>query len=346
MNKVFSISDIAKELDCELKGNANIEINGIGSLDEAKESYISFLGNKKYEHMVETSAASAFIVPADYDKEPAEGKAFILSNNVDLTFSMVIMMFAPEAIEYPRNIHPTAAVAESAKIGENVHIGPNAVIDEGVVVGDNSVVTACTYIGVDTKIGEDCLIYQNVTIRERCVVGNRCIIHSGTVIGGDGFGFVPGPQGIIKIPQVGNVEIHDDVEIGANTCVDRARFGKTIIKSGVKIDNLVQVAHNVEVGECSLLIGQSGIAGSAKIGRGCIIAGRAGINGHITIGDGTKVAGTSNVAKSTPPKSIMVGTPAESQRDFMTRLTLPKKVKKMQQQLKDLQKQLNELTQD
>ncbi|UDQ98043.1 UDP-3-O-(3-hydroxymyristoyl)glucosamine N-acyltransferase [Lentisphaerota bacterium WC36G] len=344
MSKKFSISDIAKELNCELKGNNNIEISGVGSLDEAKEGFISFLGNKKYEHLVEESIASAFIVPADYTKEPAEGKAFLLSDNVDLSFSMMIMMFAPPAIEYPSEIHSSAVVAETATIGKNVHIGPCAIIDEGVKIGNNSVITAGTYIGVNTVIGEDCLIYQNVTIRERCVVGNRCIIHSGTVIGADGYGFVPGPQGIIKIPQVGNVEIHDDVEIGSNVCVDRARFGKTIIKTGVKIDNLVQVAHNVEIGEFSLLIGQSGVAGSAKIGRGCIIAGRAGVNGHIKVGDGTKVAGTSNLVKGCPPNSIMVGTPAEPQREFMTRLTLPKKVKKMQQQIKDLQKQLNDLS--
>ncbi len=344
MTKKISILDIAKELDCELKGNSALEVCGIGSLDEAKEGYVSFLGNKKYEHMVETSEATVFIVASDYDKEPAEGKAFLYSDNVDLAFSMVIMMFAPEAIKYPRNIHSSAVVAASTLIGKNVHIGPNAVIDRGVFIGDNSVITAGTYIGVHSKIGEDCLIYQNVTIRERCVVGDRCTIHSGTVIGSDGFGFIPGPQGIIKIPQVGSVEIHDDVEIGANTCIDRARFGKTIIKSGVKMDNLVQVAHNVEVGECSMLIAQAGIAGSAKIGKGCIIAGRAGVNGHITLGDGTQVAGTSNVLKSTPPKSIMIGTPAESQRDFMVRLTLPKKVKKLQKQLKDLQKQLTELT--
>ena len=177
----------------------------------------------------------------------------------------------------------------------------------------------------------------------RCFIGNRVILHPGVVVGGDGFGFVPGPRGIIKIPQTGIVQIDDDVEIGANTTLDRARFGKTWIKTGVKIDNQVMIAHNVVVGECSLLVAQSGIAGSAELGRGVILAAKSGVNGHITLGDGVQVAGTSGVVKSLPAGAIALGTPAESQREFMTRWTLPKKVEKLSKKIEELENKLKEL---
>ena len=344
MSKKFSLKEIAAVTGDKLQGNENIEISGVASLEEASGHDLSFFGNKKYEHQLQESSAAVFIVPEDYDKAPPEGKAFLYSSNVDVSFSKVIMMFAPEPAVYPAGIHPTAFVDPSASIGNNVHVGPQAVIDAEAKIGDNSIVCAGSYVGQQSSIGSDSLIYQNVTIRERCTIGDRCIIHSGTVVGADGFGFVPGKQGIVKIPQVGIVEIRDDVEIGANTCIDRARFGKTILKTGVKVDNLVQIAHNVEVGEFTLLIGQSGIAGSAKLGKGCIIAGRAGVNGHITLGDGCKVAGTSNVPKSLPPGSIAVGTPAEPQRDFMARLALPKKVAKLQAKVKELEKVIKTLS--
>ena len=178
----------------------------------------------------------------------------------------------------------------------------------------------------------------------RCTVGAKCIIHSGVVIGADGFGFVPGPQGLVKVPQTGIVEIRNDVEIGANTTIDRARFGKTVIKDNVKIDDQVMVAHNVAVGESSILVAQCGIAGSAELGRGVIIAGKAGINGHISIGDGCQVAGTSSVVKSLPAGTIAVGTPAESQREFMARVALPKKVQKLDAKIKELEAKLAELS--
>ena len=178
----------------------------------------------------------------------------------------------------------------------------------------------------------------------RCTVGCKCIIHPGVVIGGDGFGFIPGPNGLVKVPQTGIVQIDDDVEIGANTTIDRARFGKTHIKSNVKIDNHVMVAHNVEIGESSILVAQCGIAGSSVIGRGVILAAKAGINGHITIGDGCQIAGTSSVVKSLPPGQIAVGTPAEPQREFLARMGLPKKVQKLDAKIKELDSKIKELS--
>ena len=213
----------------------------------------------------------------------------------------------------------------------------------GAEIGDGTVIGAGCYIGHDVKIGAGSLLYPNVTIMYRCVIGRKAVIHPGVVIGGDGFGFIPTKQGLVKVPQTGIVQIDDDVEIGANTTIDRARFGKTWIKSNVKIDNQVMVAHNVVIGESSILVAQCGIAGSAELGRGVVLAAKSGVNGHITLGDGVQVAGTSGVVKSLPAGAIALGTPAESQREFMARHTLPSRFEKLSAKVEALRKEIAEL---
>ena len=342
--KNYTAKEIAEMLNGIIKGDENRVISGVSSLKEANSSQVSFLGNKKYHHQLAPSKAGVVLLSKDVENEELPpDKTYIVCENVDLAFSQVIGLFAPPPVEYPRNIHPTAAVDPGAVIGRNVHIGANAVVEKGAIICDNTCICAGAYIGHDVKIGCGTLIYPNVTILSRCTVGNKCIIHSGAVIGADGFGFMPGPQGIIKIPQTGIVQIDDDVEIGANTTIDRARFGKTWIKSNVKIDNLVVIAHNVVINESSMMIAQSGIAGSSELGRGVIIAAQAGINGHIHIGDGSKVAGTSGVAKSLPPGSIVIGTPAESQREFMSRFSLPTRFEKLKRQVDELKQKVESL---
>lgn len=342
--KSYTAKEIAEMLNGKIKGDDSRVVNGVSSLKEATPSQVSFLGNKKYHHQLAPSKAGVVLLSKDVENEELpDDKTYIVCDNVDLSFSKVIGLFAPPSVEYPRNIHPTAAVDPSAVLGRDVHIGANAVIEKGAIICDNTCICAGAYIGHNVKIGCNTLIYPNVTILERCTVGNKCIIHSGAVIGADGFGFMPGPQGIVKIPQTGIVQIDDDVEIGANATIDRARFGKTWIKSNVKIDNLVVVAHNVVINESSMMIAQSGIAGSSELGRGVIIAAQAGINGHIHIGDGAKVAGTSGVAKSLPPGSIAIGTPAESQREFMARISLPSRFEKLKKQVDELKQKVESL---
>lgn len=341
MTEKIKSSDLAQMVSGNLIGSPDIEIQSVESLKNASPSDVSFLANKKYTEQLQKSDAGVIFVDREFKTEEKGNKSIIVCDNPNIAFSKAVEFFAPEAINYPSGIQSGAFVAESAEIGKGVHIGQNAVIDEHVSIGDGSVICAGTYLGQYCKIGRKNLIYQNVTIRERCLIGDMCIIHPGTVIGSDGYGFVPDEKGIMKLPQLGIVQIDHDVEIGSNCTIDRARFGKTQIKSGVKIDNLVHIAHNVVVGECTLLIGQCGVAGSAEIGKGCIIAAKAGINGHISIGDGVKVAGTSGVVKSVEPGGIVVGTPAESQRDFIKRLSLPKKVDKLQKKIKELEKKLN-----
>lgn len=340
-NKEFSLTEIAQQIEGEISGDANIKITGVQSLADAQEGHISFLGNKKYASQVEKTKASAVIVGKDFNINDAKGRTLVICEQANTGFGKAIQLFAPPPVEYSPGIHPAAVLADSAVIGEGTHIGACAVIGENTIIGENTVIESGTVIGNEVKIGDNCLIYANVSIRERSILGSRIIIHPGTVIGSDGFGFEAGPTGIVKIPQVGIVQIDDDVEIGSNCTIDRARFGKTWLKMGVKLDNLVHVAHNVVVGEFSMLIGQSGIAGSTKIGQGVIVAAKAGINGHITIGDGAQIAGTSGVVKDVPPGAKVAGTPAEPVRDIMARLMLPKTVAKLKERVKELEEKIN-----
>ena len=341
--KTLSAAAIAEMVKGSVIGDANKVCSGVSGVKTATADHISFVGSKKYQHQLESTAAGIVLINKDLEKEPLNGRTFVVCEHVDWAFAKVLDFFAPEPVVYAPGIHPSAVVDPSAKLGSNVHVGACAVIDRNAEIGDNTIIMPGAYVGVEAKIGSDCYLAPNVVVMFRCVLGCKVILHPGVVIGGDGFGFVPGPQGLVKVPQTGIVEIGNDVEIGANTTIDRARFGKTRIKDNVKIDNQVMVAHNVEIGESSILVAQCGIAGSAELGRGVIIAAQAGVNGHITIGDGAQVAGTSGVVKSLPAGAIAMGTPAEGQREFMTRYTLPKKVEKLQARINELAAELEKL---
>jgi UDP-3-O-[3-hydroxymyristoyl] glucosamine N-acyltransferase len=336
MKKLTAV-EFANMLKAEVIGDKNSEITGVASLNGAKKNDISFLGNNKYIDLMSSSKAAVILVPEDFQGEPTEGKAWIKCDNPTSAFSKAIDFFAPPPIEYKPGVHPSAIIAESAEIASNCHIGACAVIEEKAVVGEKSVICANVYIGQEVKIGSGCKIYPGTVIRERCIIGNNVIIHSNVCIGGDGFGYTPSPFGIVKIPQVGIVQIDDEVEIGANTTIDRARFGKTWIKFGVKIDDQVHVAHNVTVGEFSMLIGQCGIAGSTTLGQGVIVAAQAGINMHITLHDGCKVGPCAVVKDDVPAGGVVIGYPAESPRNFMAKHTLPSNVKKLKNRIKDLE---------
>ena len=338
--KFLTAQKIADMVNGSIVGDPNVIVRSVSKLADATEEQVSVVGNKKDSHQLTNARAGVVIVPQDLAKTPTTAKALVACDNVDLSFNKIVMFFAPAEPIPPLGVHPSAVIAPTAKLGKNVSIGANAVIDEGAEIGDDTFIGAGTYVGVDVKIGWKCKIYPNVTIMYRCQIGNMVTLHPGVVIGGDGFGFVAGPKGLVKVPQTGIVRIDDDVEIGANTTVDRARFGVTWIKSNVKIDNQVMVAHNVVIGESSILVAQCGVAGSAELGRGVIMGAKSGINGHITIGDGVQVAGTSGVQKSLPAGAIAVGTPAETQREFMTRLTLPKKVERLQGKIDELKAEI------
>ena len=323
MNHVtLTAAKIAEMVNGKLIGSPDRTISSVSGIRDAQSDQLSFIGNKKYQHQLESTKAGVVLVCPDLADAPAVDRSLIVCDNVDYAFAKVIAVFAEEPPKWPVGVHPSAVVSPEAKLGQGVSINANAVIEAGAEIGDGTVIGAGCYIGHDVKIGAGSLLYPNVTVMYRCVIGRKAVIHPGVVIGGDGFGFIPTKQGLVKVPQTGIVQIDDDVEIGANTTIDRARFGKTWIKSNVKIDNQVMVAHNVVIGESSILVAQCGIAGSAELGRGVILAAKSGVNGHITLGDGVQVAGPSGVVKSLPAGAIALGTPAESQRVARHEFTL------------------------
>lgn len=303
-----TLGEIARFIKGEIVGDANLVITGVCGIKEAQEGDIAFVANQKYFPLTAQTRASAIITPKDMK---VAGKSVILADNPSLAFTNVISLFMQEQVKPLKGIHKTAVIADDAVIEKDVSIGPYAVIDSKARVGANTTIYSGCFIGQRTTIGQDCLIYPNVTIRERAAIGNHVVIHSGAVIGADGFGFVNVDGVQEKIPQVGTVVIEDHVEIGANVTIDRARFDKTFIGRGTKIDNLVQIAHNVSIGRNCIIVSQVGISGSVTIGDGVILAGQVGVAGHLTIGEGAIVTAKSGVSKSIPAKTIVWGIPAK-----------------------------------
>ncbi len=292
----FTLQELATMSSGELVGNPSLQITGAASLGEATPGEISFFANRKYVGLLRKTRASAIFVPPDFAE--SINAAQVRVSNPTKAFEQVVRKFAPKPVSFVAGIHPSAIVDPSTQLGERVSIQPLAVIEAGAKIGDDTIIGAGTYIGHETVIGSACLVYPRVTIRERSRIGSRVIIHSGAVIGADGFGFemVDGRQE--KIQQLGIVQIDDDVEIGANTTIDRARFGRTWIQEGAKIDNLVQVAHNVVIGKNTVIAAQTGIAGSVQIGQRVLIGGQVGIIGHIEIGDNTAIGAQSGISKN------------------------------------------------
>jgi UDP-3-O-[3-hydroxymyristoyl] glucosamine N-acyltransferase len=294
----LTLQEIAKLSGGELKGDPAHKITGAASLHEAGEGEIAFYNNPKYMPRLRKTGASAVFVPADFSEKTAAAQ--IRVPDPSKAFEQVVIKLAPKPVVFAPGIHATAVVDPSAKIGKGVSIQPHAVIESAAVIGDRTVIGAGSYVGHEAMIGPSCLIYPNVTIRERTRIGARVIIHSGAVIGADGFGFEFFEGHYQKVPQVGIVQIDDDAEIGANTTIDRARFGRTWIQEGVKIDNLVQIAHNVTIGKHSIIAAQTGISGSTRVGEKVMMAGQVGLIGHLTIDDNTVIAAQSGISKDLP----------------------------------------------
>jgi UDP-3-O-[3-hydroxymyristoyl] glucosamine N-acyltransferase len=292
----FTLQELAKMSGGELLGDPEQEISGAASLAEATAGEISFFGNPRYAAQLRKTRASALFVPLDFKEKIAVAQ--IRVSHPAKAFEQVVLRLAPKPLKFAPGVHASAIVDPSAKLGSNVSIQPCAVIEARVEIGDNSVIGAGSYIGQETIIGADCIVYAHVTIRERTRIGSRVVVHSGAVIGADGFGFEPAQGRYEKVPQLGIVQIDDDVEIGANTTIDRARFGRTWIQEGAKIDNLVQVAHNVVIAKHTVIAAQTGISGSTRIGERVLMGGQVGVAGHIEIGDGTIVGAQAGVTKS------------------------------------------------
>lgn len=298
----MTVQEIATWLHGVVVGNGTIRIERVAKIEEADHQSISFLANPKYERYLETTQAAAVLVSKKMQnaKLPQrESLAFIKVDDPYVAFLQVHKRFTPSVDPFPSGVHPSALIAESATIGKSVCIGANAVIGHDVVVGENSKVSHGCVLGTGVSLGSDCQIFPNVTIYHQCRIGSRVTLHSGVVIGADGFGFAPKEnEPFEKIPQLGIVVIEDDVEVGANSTIDRATLGETVIRRGVKIDNLVQIGHNCVIGENTVIAAQTGISGSVKIGKHCMIGGQVGIAGHLEIADRVTILAQSGVGKS------------------------------------------------
>lgn len=312
----FSLKEIAKLTNSEIIGNGDHVITNINNLEEALSHDISFLSNPKYKPLLNTTKAGAVLIsPNDYTKDLQTSTNYLITKNPSSAFNQLIDIFLISPSSGFESIHPTVVIHETALIGKNVHIEPYTIIAQGAVIGDNTKIGSHCYIGAKVKIGSFCILYSHVTVRENCILGNANILQPGAVIGSCGFGYVTNEKGEHSLlQQLGNVILEDDVHIGANTTIDRARFQSTIIKKGTKIDNLVQIGHQVVVGEHSILVAQVGISGSTKLGRHVVMGGKTGVAGHLSICDQAVFMAYSGVSKSVSEPGIYGGIPAKSRK--------------------------------
>ncbi len=338
----ITLAELAQRLNAQWEGGGEVLIRGVAGLAEAREGDLSFVSNPKYAASVAASKASAVIVGRDWARPcPA---ALLRVAEPDVAFALAAAMFAPPPPPVERGVHPTAVVSPEAQLGPEVGIGPHVVIEAGARIGARTVVLAGGYIGHGCVVGEDSFLYPHVSLRERCVLGNRVILHNGVVVGSDGFGYSVDKAGVrTKIPQSGVVVIGDDVEIGANTTIDRARFGTTRIGNGVKIDNLVQIGHNVVLGDHVVIVAQVGVAGSSEIGPRAILAGQVGVAGHVTVGAGAVVGAQSGVPNDIPPGVFVVGSPPVPRMEFARNLANVSRLPQLKARVAELEKRLAEL---
>ncbi len=325
--KKYTIQEINEVLKGEIVGNTTQYITAPEQLEMAGETEISFIGNKKYEKFWKTSKACVAVVNQDIAVETGENRAFIKVKNADLAMSQVLEMFAPPTPLFNIEIHPAAIIDASATIGKGTKIGAGCYIGPKVIIGENSTIYPNVTILDECTVGDNTVIWSGTVIRERCHIGSHCMLHPNCTIGADGFGFRPDPQrGLVKIPHIGNVIIGNEVEIGANSCVDRGKFSATIVGDGCKIDNLVQIGHNSKLGKFCLMSGNSGLAGSVTLGNGVIIGGSASIKDHLTIGDGAIVGAGSGVAADVEAGKTVLGYPAVDARDALKQWAILKRL--------------------
>lgn len=317
--KSYTITEINDILKGELIGNTTEKIEGPEQLQNAKNNQITFIGSAKYVKHWETSKACAAIVNDNLKVEPSENRALIKVKNADLAMAKILELFNPPAPEFDTDIHPTAVIHKSATIGKGCKIGANCYIGKNVVLGNGVVLYPNVCIFDETSVGDNTVAWSGTVIRERCIIGSHCIFHTNVSIGADGFGYRPSDdgRGLVKIPQIGNVVIGHYVEIGANSCVDRAKFSTTIVGDGCKIDNLVQIAHNSVMGRSCIMAGHSGLAGSVTLGDGVIIGGSASIKDHTTIHSGATVGAGSGVMNDVKAGTTVLGYPAQDARDML-----------------------------
>jgi len=340
----FTAKALAGFLKGEIEGNPEIKVSTVAKIEEGHSGALSFLANPKYEHYIYSTKSSIVLVNKSFVPSSEIKATLIRVDNAYEAFATLLRL-VDQSRPRKKGIHPTAVIETTAKIGSDVYIGPYSYIGENCIIGDGCSVYPNVYIGDNTKLGTNCTINPGVTIYHDCVIGEGCIIHAGSVIGGDGFGFAPQSESeYMKIPQLGNVILEDHVEIGANVTIDRATMGSTIIRKGVKLDNLIQIGHNVEVGENTVMAAQTGIAGSSKIGKNCMFGGQVGISGHVKVSNGTKIGAQAGIPGNIKEENtVLLGTPAFDLKQFLRSSVVFKKLPEMKIKIDSLEKEIESL---
>lgn len=338
----FTAQQIAALLEGRVEGNENAKVNTFAKIEEGKEGALSFLSNQKYTNYIYDTKSSIVLVDEGIEFEHPVTATLIRVKNAYECVAKLLQMY--ESMKQQKTgIDSLAFISSTAKIGEDCYIGAFAYIGDGAVIGNGCQIYPHAVIGENVTIGDKCILYPNTTIYHDCKIGNRVIMHAGSVVGSDGFGFAPTPDGYSKIPQIGIVTIEDDVEIGANTCIDRSTMGSTYVRKGVKLDNMVQIAHNTDIGENTVMSAQVGIAGSTKVGQWCMFGGQVGIAGHITIGDKVNLGAQSGVPSSLDSNQTLIGTPPVPQMKFFRTAAISQRLPEIYSHLRALQKQVDAL---
>jgi UDP-3-O-[3-hydroxymyristoyl] glucosamine N-acyltransferase len=340
----FTAETIAGFLKGEVEGNPGVKVNTVAKIEEGHEGALSFLSNPKYEHYIYTTRSSVVLVNRDFVPSEKINATLIRVPNAYEAFASLLTL-VEQSKPRKTGIHPTAVIEASSKVGKDVYIGAYTCIGENCSIGDSCRIFPHVFIGDSSIIGANSTINAGVKIYHECIVGSGCTIHAGTVIGSDGFGFAPQSESeFMKIPQIGNVLIEDNVEIGANVTIDRATMGSTIIRKGVKLDNLIQIGHNVEIGENTVIAAQSGIAGSTKIGKNCMFGGQVGIGGHIKIADGTKIGAKSGLITAVKEENTTIlGAPAIDYKQFFKSSVVFKNLPELKRKIEILEKEVESL---
>ena len=343
----FTAAQIALMINGKVEGDASKTVGSFGKIEEAGPDQLAFLANPKYEEYLYTTAAGIVIVNENLPLKKAVSATLIRVPDAYSAFAALLSKYQELKTQQLTGIQQPCYVSGSAKYGANVFIAAFAYVGDQVTIGNNTKIFPNVFLGNQVKIGDNCMIHPGVSIYHDCVIGNNVTIHAGTVIGSDGFGFAPQPDGSFKkVPQIGNVVVEDHVEIGSNSTIDRATIGSTIIKSGAKLDNLIQIAHNVEIGNSSVIAAQSGVSGSTKIGKGVMIGGQAGIVGHIQIGDGAKINAQSGVSKSIEPGKAVTGSPAYDYTAALRSQAVNRKLPELEKRVKELEALIKQLLQE
>jgi UDP-3-O-[3-hydroxymyristoyl] glucosamine N-acyltransferase len=338
----FKARDIAALLHGVVEGDPEIGVNDVSKIEEGREGTLAFLANPKYENYIYSTRASVVLVDKTFVPATPLSCTLIRVESAYDAFATLLQLY-DDMQSRPVGIEQPVYIGEGVTLGEEPYVGAFAYISKGTRIGNHVRIYPHAYIGEGVEIGDHTVIYSGVHLYARCRVGASCIIHSGAVIGADGFGFAPDGEGYKKIPQIGNVIVEDRVEIGANTCIDRATMGSTIIREGVKLDNLIQVAHNVVVGRNTVMASQSGVAGSTKLGEHCVIGGQAGVVGHLTLADGTQLTAQSGISVNTKANAIMRGSPAFDITKYQRCYVLFRRLPELYDQIKELEKKINNL---